>query len=284
MVSIVGAGGIGKTRLALAVAEQFIASPTTTPYHDGVWFISCAGIDASPVAQDQLVIHIGTIIGLQFHAGETVYGTARNLFIGQGSLVFDNFEHLFECIPLMFLLLEQASQLQMLFTSRHTLNIQADIALHLESLEIPGLPNMKPIIGSPGMSWQSYCVLPVCGFWRNGTRATPSFVINQHNGVTAAKLCQLLDGNPLAIELAATLLDSYEMATILRELQHNYLLLATDLQDLPLRQRSIHNTIDYSWRMLPAELALLLAKCSIFHPAPSPFRQPPQSQKNRHAA
>lgn len=66
LVSILGEGGVGKTRPALAVAERLVADPSATPFSDGVWFISCAGIDASLTAPEQLVIHIGTAIGIQF--------------------------------------------------------------------------------------------------------------------------------------------------------------------------------------------------------------------------
>jgi len=90
------------------------------------------------------------------------------------------------------------------------------------------------------------------------------FSIQQHNGMAAAKLCHLLDGNPLALELAATLLLSYDMAELFRGLSQNYMLLAADLHDLPPRQRSIHNTIDYTWQLLPPQLASVMAQCSSF--------------------
>lgn len=266
LVSILGEGGVGKTRLALAVAERLVADPSATPFSDGVWFISCAGIDASLTAPEQLVIHIGTAIGIQFQGRKPLSEQLTDyLFNKSMLLVLDNFEHLSEHIPLLLSWVELARNLQLLVTSRHTLNIQSDLYMRLNGLEVPPFAHYEidEVLSEEELS--RLLMTPSVQILNDRARKVwPLFVVDPQNGVAVAKLCKLLDGNPLALELTATLVIDYDPATIYKELTHNYTLLASDLQDLPLRQRSIHNAIDYSWRLLPAELTTLLAQCSAF--------------------
>lgn len=94
----------------------------------------------------------------------------------------------------------------------------------------------------------------------------PLFAVDtQNGGMAVAKLCKLLDGNPLALELDCNPGHRLRPSNHLQRADaHAQSLLASDLQDLPIRQRSIYNAIDYSWRLLPAELTTLLAQCSVF--------------------
>jgi len=265
LVSIVGEGGVGKTRLALAVGQKLIVNPTT-PYVDGVWFVSCAGIDAGYTAQEQLAINIGVTIGLRFQGAKSATEQLTTHLANRAMLlILDSFEHLLANLSFVVSLLQQARKLQFLITSRHALPLQSDYSLRLDGLESP--PFAQNEISHKLNEDELFQLLatPSVQILRERAKtAWSAFTIDRQNGVAAAKLCTLLDGNPLALELAATLTNSYDLATLFAELTHNYTLLAADLQDLPPRQRSIHNTIDYSWRMLPPELATLMAQCSTF--------------------
>ncbi len=265
-VSIIGEGGIGKTRLALSAAERMVSQPATTPYRDGIWFVACSSIEAGVSARDQLVIHIGNAIGFHFF-GETPIAQQLSAYLSNKALllIIDNFEHLQDETPFLLSLLQQAHDLQLLVTSRHDLNIQDDHPIHLLGLEISQVAHqdvdhelsqteLDDLLNSGSVK----VLLDRLRSEQLGNK------INQENGIFAARLCQLLDGNPLALELAATLLQFYDVETLLSELTQNYRLLSSDLMDLPPRQRSIYNTIDYSWRLLPPELADLLARCSTF--------------------
>ena len=266
LISIVGEGGVGKTRLAVAVAEKLVSGAVQTPYHDGIWFISCAGIDDGPTTQEQLAINISTAIGVQFQGTKSLIDQLIDYLANKSLLlIIDNFEHLAEHVQLFLSLVQQSRKLQLLITSRHQLNVQCDICLRLDGLAIPSLTayatdevlqpeELSLILRSPSVQILS----------DRAEKVLPGFVIDEHNGTMAGRLCQLLNGNPLALELAATLTLHYDLGTLFHELMQNYLLLTSDLQDLPIHQRSIYNTIDYSWRLLSPSLAKLMAQCSVF--------------------
>jgi DNA-binding SARP family transcriptional activator/predicted ATPase len=266
LISIVGEGGIGKTSLALTVAERLAAKIEATPYSDGIWLISCAGVDAGFSAQEQLVISIATTIGMQFQGTNPFLEQLTDYLANKSMLlIIDNFEHLAEHITLLWSWVQQTKTVQFLITSRHNLNLQSNLPLYLTGLEIPPFAqnNLSFLLSADDLAHlQSFPIVQL--LQERATKAWPNFVVNQQNGVAVAKLCHLLDGNPLALELAATLLINYDIATIYTELLDNYTLLAAELNELPLRQRSIHNTIDYTWQMLSPELATLMAQCSSF--------------------
>ena len=265
IIFILGEGGVGKTRLALTIGDALVKDPTALYYENGVWFVSCAGIDAHSAAQ-QLVINIGSVLGLQFQ-GSTPLLEQLTDYLSDKSLllIIDNVEHLAGSLDLLLSLQRQNSHLQILVTSRHQLDIPNQVSLRLDGLQIPPFAQYDPDRRlteeelAQLLNSESVQVLS-----QRTKRSLPGFLIDGSNGVVAARLCKLLNGNPLALELAATLIADYELATIYSELSHNFTLLSSELQDLPQRQRSIYNTIDYSWRMLPTPLATLLAHCSLF--------------------
>lgn len=268
LVSIIGEGGVGKTRLALAVASQIVAdSASAIRYPDGVWFISCVGISAGETAEQQLIASIGTTIGLTFQGATPTLKQLMDYMHSRSTLlILDNFEHLLESTPLILQLVEGFPKLQILITSRHRLNIQSDLPLQLEGVAIPqfGQKDIDDVLTPEELS-RLLAVSSVQILQDRAIRNWVDFTIDERNGVVVANLCQLLDGNPLALELAAHLVVNFDLATLYNELTRNYTLLAADLQDLPFRQRSIYNTIDYSWRLLPPDLATLLAQFSTFH-------------------
>lgn len=279
LVSIVGEGGIGKTRLALEVAERIATGFSETHFTDGIWFIQSAGIDSGFTVQEHLSIHIAMAIGIQLQGAKPLVEQLTEYLKNKSILlIFDNFEHLSEHVQLLISWLEKTRKLQLLITSRHTLNIQSDLHLRLDGLEPPPFAHYEIDSALSAEEFTQLMQMPSVQILANrAQKVWPLFEITPQNGVALAKLCVLLDGNPLALELAATLVSDYDLATIFNELTHNFLLLTSDLQDLPIRQRSIYNAIDYTWRMLPETLATLMARAAS-SVAPSAIRQPQPSQ------
>ena len=267
LVAITGEGGVGKTRLALSVAEKLLADPALTPFPDGIWFVPCVGIDGhSHSAPEQIVIHIGSALGISFQGTSPVFEQICGYLANKSlMLLIDNFEHLTDHLPLLQALIGRAKHLQILLTSRHQLTLPEDSTLRLNGLELPVLHDREMSQPLSDAQVTELLRVPSIQILRNrGKRAWSYFSIQSANGVASARLCHLLAGNPLALELAATLLQGDDLAWLVEELRKNYLLLATDLQDLSPRQRSIHNTIDYTWKMLPPTLASLMAQLSCF--------------------
>ena len=253
MVVIMGEGGVGKTGLALVAVEKILTNDKTAPYLDGIWFVSCAGIEAAANAAELLSINIGSAIGIQFRGAKTPFEQLSDYLASKTMLlILDNVEHLEPQISLLFTLLNRAPNLQLLLTSRHQLAIRHYQSLRSDGLETPIAAQEAITRSLSNEELAQLLATPSIQILSDRTRKIwPQFVINQENGVAAARLCRLLDGNPLAIELAATLIVEYDLAALVAELTRNYTLLAGDLQDLPPRQRSIYNTIDYTWRMFP---------------------------------
>lgn len=266
IVSIVGEGGVGKTHLALAVAQRFLNSVPAHTFIDGIWFVSCAGIDNSNSTEEHLILHIGTACGMQFQGATTLQKQLINHLYDKSILfIIDNFEHLTNHVQILLTIVQQVKNVQFLVTSRHVLPIQDDLCLHVEGLQVPQQTQYEVDKQLPAEELHHLQDVPsIQLFTEYARRTSADFEIDAQNGVAASKLCHLLDGNPLALTLAAYLLGRYPLPTIVSELLHNYTLLETSLQEIPLRQRSIHNSIDYSWRMLPPEMASTLAQCSIF--------------------
>lgn len=266
LMAIVGEGGVGKTRLASVVAERICDPSGTLNFPDGIWFVACTSIDAGFTAPEQLLRIIGTNIGLSFRGATPLFKQLVDSLASKSMLlIIDNFEHLADHLPLLLSLHEQAPAIQILLISRHNIATPHVKTLRLEGLEISAFSekSIKYQLREDELT-QLHAIPSVHVLEMRAQRVWPKFAINHSNGVAATKLCKLLEGSPLALELAATLVLTHDVEKIYTELCENYTLLESDLQDLPPRQRSIHNTIDYTWRMLPPELASLMAQCSIF--------------------
>jgi DNA-binding SARP family transcriptional activator/predicted ATPase len=266
LITISGEGGSGKTRLSIALAERILTEPTRQRYGDGIWFINCANIAADVTTQEHLLIHIGSLLGIEFQS-RTSFFQQLVAYLAPRSmlLILDSFEHLSDHGLVLIDLLQQTPNLQILVTSRHDLRLQRTLSMRLEGLDVPLLAK-KPLdyaLSDSELS-QLLQVASVKVFYDRAHIIWPPFTVDKDNAVIIARLCQLLEGNPLALELAATQLNEYDLETLLRELSSSYLLLASDLQDLPPRQRSIYNTLNYSWQLLSPALAELLARCSVF--------------------
>ncbi len=265
LVAIVGEGGVGKTRLAMEIAQRVLANPANQPFRDGIWFISCAGIENDHLATERLGSAIGRLLDISLQGTSPIFEEIGSALAHKSLLlVLDNFEHLAEHLAVLQALLQQATQVQVLLTSRHLLDLSEAQQLRLDGLLLPAINADLGMVLSPEELSQLLTVPSIRILSERATNIWSFFSIQQHNGMAAAKLCHLLDGNPLALELAATLLLSYDMAELFRGLSQNYMLLAADLHDLPPRQRSIHNTIDYTWQLLPPQLASVMAQCSSF--------------------
>ncbi len=138
MVSILGEGGVGKTRLSMAVAEAVAEDLDATPFVDGVWFVSCAAIAASAATQEQLAISIGAAVGIQFQGAKSAFEQLTDYIAKKAMLlIIDNFEHLEAYFWLLELLLQRAKSVQLLITSRHALGGLDERSIRLDGLEIP---------------------------------------------------------------------------------------------------------------------------------------------------
>ncbi|HXT35037.1 MAG TPA: tetratricopeptide repeat protein [Chloroflexota bacterium] len=250
LVTLVGAGGVGKTRLALAVAEGIVGS-----YPDGVWLVELA-----PRADPGLVP--GTVaqaLGLREEPGRPVMETLRDHCGGKRMvLVLDNCEHLLPaCTALAGALLRAAPELRILVTSREALGVAGEHRYRVPPLSVPD-PEHLP---SPELAG-SYEAVRL--FVARAQERRDTFTLTAANARTVAEICARLDGIPLAIELAAARVASVSVETIAARLDDRFRLLTTGSGDLPTRQRTLRATLDWSWDLLDPRERTLLGRFSVF--------------------
>lgn len=248
-LTLLGPGGIGKTRLALAAASRHLAQFT-----DGVYFVALA----SSTAVELLPATIAQALGLALMPGEVRLQLLNYLGNRHLLLVLDNFEHLLDGIELIEWLIQQAPGVKVLVTSRQRLHHQAEWVVEVGGLETP-LPDVG---GSATGEMAAYSAVQLFMQWAQ--RAHTGFTLTSANDAQIGQICRAVEGMPLGIQLAASWVRALPLATIVEEISHNLDLETPDPHGLPDRHRTLRAVIDSSWQRLAAPEQALLARLSIF--------------------
>ena len=245
LVTLAGPGGIGKTRLALAVAEQLQGA-----FARGVAFASLQAVPDTDHLPQALADAVGCPPPSQGDSSSHLLDFLRRREL---LLVVDNFEHLLAGTPLLSDLLATAPGVRLLVTSRVALNVQEEWRFPLEGL---GLPRSEA-----GAADEPSDALRLFG--ERARRARSSFVLADEYAASV-RICQLVGGLPLAIELAAAWTKSLPCTAIAEEIARNLAFLETSLRNLPPRHRSMRAAFDSSWQLLTPEERDALSRFAIF--------------------
>lgn len=272
-LTLVGPGGIGKTRLALALGAQQTAFP------DGVWFVDLAALAPPMVAsnallaagaaeatpQDQLHDRLATAILTA--RGLTLQGATRPsvqllTFLQDKTLllILDNFEHLSAATNFLAQLLQGAPMVRLLVTSRHRLALQGQLLYQVAGLAWPE-PTAVATVAADKLVAQ-YASLQL--LLERATLTQRAVLLDAPTLVAIVAICQAVEGIPLAIELAAALLERHTLVTVAQMVRTNYRALQSSYQDLPPRQRSAQAVLHTAWQLLTTEEAQTLARCAVF--------------------
>jgi predicted ATPase/DNA-binding XRE family transcriptional regulator len=255
LVTLTGPGGSGKTRLAIAVAEGVAVADA---FPDGVGFV-----DLAPITDPGLV---ATTIA---HAvGERAPGAAEAtdalVAVLEGKrllLVLDNMEHVIEAAPVVAVLLGSLPDLRVLATSREPLRLRGE-----REFPVPPLPLPEPpmnLDGAPDLATMATSEA-VTLFVERARDARPDFALDAGNAAAVAAICRRLDGLPLALELAAARLRGLPLLALHERLERSLPLLVGGPRDAPARQRSLQETIAWSYDGLPAAEQTLCRRLGVF--------------------
>jgi predicted ATPase/DNA-binding SARP family transcriptional activator len=248
LLTLIGPGGIGKTRLALEAAA---AQQQASAFQGRVYFAPLASLPAPSF----LASAIATALGLTFHGlQEPRQQLIAFLRDKRLLLVLDNFEHILEGASLLADLLASAPGLSLLVTSRERLNLQGEWLFEVAGLEYP--------TGEYAREIQGYSAVAL--FLQVARRVHPGFRLSPTEVPSAIHICQLVAGAPLAVELAAAWVRHLPVAEIAQEIERNLDLLTTELRDVPERHRSLRATFDHSWNLLNAVEQAAFRRLSVF--------------------
>ena len=250
LVTLVGIGGIGKTRLALQ-----LAAGVADEYPDGVWFV-----DLAPISDPRLVANaVASTLGVREEPGRPLIETLRQ-FVADRTLLLllDNCEHLLlACAPLARDLLQAGRTLAIVATSREPLHVPGEATFPLAPLPAPG-----PGGDVAPETLRAYAAVDL--FVDRAIDARPDFALTRDNAAAVARICRDLDGIPLALELAAARIRSMSADAIAGHLTDRFALLkGSDRTALP-RQQTLRAAIDWSYDLLAPPERALLQRLSVF--------------------
>lgn len=236
LVTLVGTGGCGKTRLALHLAGELIDT-----YTHGVWFVDLSRVnDASQVPMSIVqALQIQSAPELSARQGLLAYLRQKHML-----LILDNFEHVEAAAPVVAEILETAPDLKILLTSRAVLRLYGEREFSVPPLDVPGR----------GVQLDSellarYTAIQL--FVERAQAILPDFTLTSENALTIAQICARVDGLPLAIELAAARIRVLPPPLLLERLSNARLpVLTGGARNLPNRQQTLRNTIAWSYNLL----------------------------------
>jgi predicted ATPase/class 3 adenylate cyclase len=250
LATLLGAGGLGKTRLSLQVAVDLLDN-----FSDGVWLAELA-----PLSDPRLLAQaVASVLGVKEGAGRPVQeALLRFVKDRQLLLVLDNCEHLLQpCAELVTQLLQAGPQVKILSTSREPLHVAGETTYQLPSLSVP-----EPRLRVAYTALTHYEAVRL--FVDRAVAAQPEFRLTSRNATTVADICRRLDGIPLAIELAAARVRVLSVETIAARLSDCFrLLTGGDRTALP-RQRTLRACIDWSYELLAEPERALLRRLAVF--------------------
>jgi predicted ATPase/DNA-binding SARP family transcriptional activator len=246
LLTLVGPGGIGKTRLAVQAAAEQRATFT-----DGVAYVSLA-----PLGSDAfLVPAIAEAVGLTFSSQPDPKVQLLNyLQEKELLLVLDNFEHLLTGAGLLGDLLRHAPGVSILVTSRERLNVQGEWVVEVAGLQVPREDQVEGIADYSAIALFLQCA----------RRVQAEFAFSEVEQRSVVHICRLVEGMPLGIELAAAWVRALSSAEIAREIAAGLGFLTTSLRDVAERHRSLHAVFEHSWRFLSADERCVFGRLSVF--------------------
>jgi predicted ATPase/DNA-binding SARP family transcriptional activator len=246
LLTLIGPGGIGKTRLAIETAAV-----QRERFSDGVFFVPLASLGSHQF----VVPAIADEIGFAFSgSADTRHQLLNYLHDKAIFLVLDNMEHLLEASELLAEILQRAPHVKLLVTSRERLNLQGEWLFDLRGLSVPLPGQVDRIEKSSAVEL----------FMQRARRVQPGIALKPEERPAVLRICQLVEGMPLAIELAATWASMLSYAEIAREIERNLDFLASTTRDVPGRHQSLRATFEHSWRLLSQEERTTLCGLAIF--------------------
>ena len=245
VLSLIGPGGIGKTRLGLEAVSRLIEA-----FEDGVYFIPLVDVDS----EDLMMTTMADVVGLNFLPGVPPRQQLADYLSGKKLLLLlDNFEHLIEGAFVLAELLAQSTNVKALVTSRESLKLQGEWVLDIEGLAVPD---------ADSTSIENYSAVSL--FLNSARRVHAGFSLSDDERPYLIQICQLVQGIPLALELAATWVRALSCQEITSEVQKNLDFLSTTSKELPQRHQSLQAVFEYSWTLLSKEERSVLKRLSVF--------------------
>jgi len=259
LLTVVGPGGMGKSRLAIQAGEQLLSA-----FRDGVWFVPLAPVESVDLLPSDIMEALGVLRGGGQDPQTQLVNYLRERHL---LLILDNFEHLLEAGTLVAEMLAEVSELKLLVTSRERLGLQGEWLFPLGGMGLPGEEVVLQVEGGD-VNEQALTVLQghsaVNLFVQRARQVQPELSLLSAGPASVARICRLVEGMPLAIELAAAWVRVMDCEEIAREIETNLGFLATTLRDVPQRHRSMRAVFDQSWDLLSAEERSALRKLSVF--------------------
>ena len=244
LVTLVGPGGVGKTRLALQATSE-----AGYDFLHGVCFIPLVSVISVEVLPSAIADALGFVFQGREPPADQLINYLRKKEI---LLVLDNIEHLLDDLDLVVRILQQAPDVTLMITSREPLNLLAE-----QLFDVTGLAYSETDNGSEAAE-------ALVLFQDRAQRLKPTFFLDEGNLRHVAGICRLVDGLPLAIELAASLVRQWTCAEIEIGIQDSLNSLASSMRDLPARHRSLRATFQRSWDLLSSHEQNIFEKLAIF--------------------
>ncbi len=256
LLTLVGPGGIGKTRLTLEVGNRFL-----NRFADGVFFVPLAALRSV----DMLASTIADSLGLALRGQESPdVQLIDNLHNKTVLLILDNIEHLLNQPGIEFIsdMLQQCHEVKLLVTSREMLHLQEEWLFYVQGLPIPTQSSLATATTEePLPNLESYTAIQL--FVQRAQQVQPGFLL-ENERAHIIRICRLVEGMPLAIELAASWVRMLECAEIASEIQQNVDFLESNLRNVPLHHRSMQAVFNQSWQLLSNREQNVFMRLSVF--------------------